>query len=280
MSQRIFAPSWENYELIDAGGGEKLERWGSVVTIRPDINAYFKSEKTKSEWQKIAHFHFKEEKGAYGHWKNLANLPEEWNIFYHNLSFKIGLKNTKHTGVFPEQSMNWEKIKRLASSETKFLNLFAYSGVSSVIAGSLGAEVIHVDSSKTALNWARENFHNNGFSTGKLVHEDALLFMEREIKRKHRYSLIQMDPPAWGIGTKGKKWQLENQLDSLLQHAASLLTEDGSLILSTYTPKITADNLKEIAAFIFPSKTIKTGVLCTKSTSGKVLEHGCLLHVL
>lgn len=280
MSQRIFAPSWEDYELIDAGGGEKLERWGKMVTIRPDINAYFKSEKTKTEWQKIAHFQFKEEKGTYGHWKNLADNPAEWYVLYQNLRFKISLKNTKHTGIFPEQAINWERIKGLTKSDTKFLNLFAYSGVSSVVAGTAGAEVIHVDSSKSALTWARENFHLNDFSKGKLVCEDALLFMDREIKRKHRYNILQMDPPAWGIGTKGKKWQLEHQLDSLLQNAAMLLDEDGTLILSTYTPKITPENLREIAAFIFPTKTIKTGVLCTKSSSGKVLEHGSLLHVL
>jgi 23S rRNA (cytosine1962-C5)-methyltransferase len=280
LSHRICAPSWENYELIDAGGGEKLERWGTIITIRPDINAYFKSEKPKTEWQKLAHFQFKEEKGAFGRWINLANLPEKWEILYHNLRFKICLKNTKHTGLFPEQSINWEKIRSLTTSATKFLNLFAYSGVSSVVAGAAGAEVIHVDSSKSALNWARENFQNNEFSRGKLVYEDALLFMDREIKRKHRYNLLQMDPPAWGIGTKGKKWQLEHQLDSLLQNAALLLDEDGTLILSTYTPKITPENLHEIAAFIFPTKTIKTGVLCTKSSSGKILEHGSLLHVL
>lgn len=280
MNPRIFAPSWEDYELIDAGGGEKLERWGTIVTIRPDINAYFRAEKTKSEWQKTAHFQFKEEKGTYGHWKNLSGIPEKWDVLYQNVRFNIRLKNTKHTGIFPEQTINWEKIKHLTTPETKFLNLFAYTGASSLIAGFMGAQVIHVDSSKSALTWACENFRNNNFSRGKLVYEDALLFMHREMKRKHRYNILQMDPPAWGIGTKGKKWQLENQLDTLLQHAANLLTEDGALLLTTYSPKITPESLGEIAAFIFPTKTVKTGVLCTQSTSGKVLEHGSLLHVL
>ena len=276
----MFAPDWEEYELIDAGGGEKLERWGNIITIRPDINAYFKSELNKAEWLKQAHFQFKENKNTYGEWKIRSSFALDWHVNYQDLKFQLSLKNTKHTGIFPEQALNWEKIKAISNADTKFLNLFGYSGASSLAAVSKGAEVVHVDSSKTALTWAHENLTINSFSGCKLVAEDALLFMDREIKRRHTYNIIQMDPPAWGIGTKGKKWQLENQLDSLLQNASTLLSDNGILILSTYSPKISPENLREIASFIFPTKTVKTGVLCTKSKSGKVLEHGSLLHVL
>jgi len=279
LSQRVFSADWPGYELIDAGGGEKLERWGDIITIRPDINAYFKPELSKKDWLAKAHFQFSEQKGVFGSWKTLANAPLSWQIPYKDLVFQLHLKGTKHTGIFPEQAINWEKINLSSGPEVSFLNLFAYSGISSLVALSKGAHVVHVDSSKTALTWAKENFTNNLFSGGKLVNEDAVLFMQREIKRNHKYHIIQMDPPAWGVGTHGKKWQIENQLDLLIQMAGALLTENGILIVTTYSPKITAVNLREFGEFVFPNKTNQTGILSTKSTTGKTLEHGNLLLV-
>jgi 23S rRNA (cytosine1962-C5)-methyltransferase len=279
LSQRIFSSDWPGYELIDAGGGEKLERWGDIITLRPEVNAYFKPELSKKEWLSKAHFQFSEAKGAFGSWKTLINKPLSWHMPYADFILQIHLKSTKHTGVFPEQAINWEKISLNSGPGVSFLNLFAYSGVSSLVALSKGAHVVHVDSSKTALTWAKENFTNNRFSGGKLVNEDAVLFMEREVKRNHKYDIIQMDPPAWGVGTQGKKWQLENQLDLLIHKAGELLTENGTLIVTTYSPKISADNLRELGAFVFPNKTVKTGVLCTKSRTQKIVEHGNLLHV-
>ena len=279
MKKRIYAPSWDSYELIDAGNGSKIERWGTYITIRPDVNAYFKPELSYKAWLDKAHFEFLENKGAFGNWKRLKEGPEEWIINYNELQFILQLRQTKHTGVFPEQSLNWTKISSFLNEGDQFLNLFAYTGASSVAALGAGATVFHVDSSKSALTWAKENQLANGFNSAKLVLEDALVFMDREIKRQRKYQLIQMDPPAWGIGTKGKKWQLENQIDLLIHRAAQLLDESGKLIVSTYSQKISSENLAEIAGFAFPNRKIESGILSTKSSSGKILEHGNILWV-
>jgi 23S rRNA (cytosine1962-C5)-methyltransferase len=279
LKSRIYSPSWDGYELIDLGGGEKLERWGNTITIRPELNAYFKPVLSKQEWYKQADFQFIEEKKTFGIWKKLSNKPLHWTIQFEELALNVCLKDTKHTGIFPEQRINWDKIKSFITPDKNFLNLFAYTGISSLVARAQGADVIHVDSSKSALTRANENQVTNGLSGCKLVLEDAMLFMQREIKRKHQYDIIQMDPPAWGIGTQGKKWQLENHIDELIHNASQLLREGGILITSTYSPKLTAPTLHEIAEFVFPLKTIQTGILCTKSTTGKTLEHGNLLLV-
>ena len=279
MKNRIYAPTWESYELIDAGDGLKLERWGPVVTIRPEINAYFKPELSKKEWVNQAHAQFIEERGTFGNWKMLKPISNEWVIDFHGIKLIVAIRNTKHTGIFPEQSVNWQNINQSLNPGDHFLNLFGYSGASSVMGTIKGAQVVHVDSSKSALTWAKENQEINGANGCKLVLEDALLFMDREIKRKHQYHLIQMDPPAWGIGTKGKKWQLENHIDSLINQASKLLLENGKLIVSTYSPRTTPAILREIGVFSFPSRNVKVGILASKSTTGKVLEHGSLLIV-
>jgi 23S rRNA (cytosine1962-C5)-methyltransferase len=279
LKNRIYASHWEDYELIDAGNGLKLERWGKFITIRPDVNAYFQPQLSKQEWERKAHFVFKEEKGVFGTWINKGNLPLNWDIEFEGVRLSIFLKNTKHTGVFPEQNLNWKTIKEFVKSEDSFLNLFGYTGASSMMALANQASVFHVDSSKSALTWTKENARLNKFDGCKLVLEDVVLFMEREIKRKHQYELIQMDPPAWGIGTKGKKWQLENHIDVLMSLAAQLLKPKGQLIVSTYSAKITPLTLKETAEIYFPNRMFKTGMLATKSTTGKALDHGSLLHI-
>ena len=279
MGHRIFAPTWESYELIDAGDGLKLERWGAFITIRPEVNAYFKPALSKKEWANQAHAQFIEDRGTFGNWKKIKPIPNEWFIEFNEIKLIVSLRTTKHTGIFPEQAINWQNINNSLNAEDHFLNLFGYSGASSVMATAKGAHVVHVDSSKSALTWAKENQLINGAIGCKLVLEDALLFIDREIKRKHQYHLIQMDPPAYGIGTKGKKWQLEHQIDYLISQSSNLLHDAGKLIVSTYSPKITPAILLQIGEFSFPNRTIKTGMLASKSTTGKVLEHGSLLMV-
>lgn len=279
MKNRIYAPHWEDYELIDAGNGLKLERWGKYVTIRPDINAYFQPQLSKLEWERKAHFIFKEQKGVFGTWMNPGNLPLHWDIEFEGVKLRIFLKNTKHTGIFPEQNLNWNFIRESLDSAGNFLNLFGYTGASSMMALVQKAGVIHVDSSKSALTWTKENAQINTFDGCKLVLEDVVLFMEREVKRAHQYDLIQMDPPAWGIGTKGKKWQLENHIDLLMSLAAQLLKPQGKLIVTTYSNKITPVTLKETAEIYFPTRSYRTGMLATKSTTGKALDHGSMLQI-
>ncbi len=279
MKNRIYAPHWDDYELIDAGNGLKLERWGKYITIRPDINAYFHPQLSKKEWELKANFIFKEQKGVFGTWINPKNLPVHWNIEFEGVTLNVFLNNTKHTGVFPEQNLNWKIIIESLNSEGNFLNLFGYTGASSMMALYKNADVIHVDSSKSALTWAKKNAHLNQFNGCKLVLEDAILFMEREVKRMHQYDLIQMDPPTWGIGTKGKKWQLENHIDVLMSLSAKLLKAEGKLIVTTYSNKIDPIILKETAEIYFPTRNHRTGMLATKTTTGKILDHGSILHI-
>lgn len=280
MKNRIVSESWGHYELIDAGGGKKLERWGEIITIRPEVNAYFQSGMPFSEWNKMAHFHFLPTKGVFGKWKNLKNAPIHWNLIYQNLKFQIHLTETKHTGIFPEQKSNWDFIQSHIKEGQRFLNLFGYSGASSIIAKSANADVFHVDSSKSALNWARQNQELNKLLNSHWVHEDAMLFLQREVKRNRKYHAIQMDPPAWGNGLKGSKWKLEEKLDELVSNASKALEENAILILTTYSPNIEPSTLKEIFELYLKNCTIETGILCTKTRTGKILEHGSMARAI
>jgi 23S rRNA (cytosine1962-C5)-methyltransferase len=276
LKKRILSSPWDAYELVDAGGGKKLERWGNIYTIRPEINAYFTSEIPFTEWNKKAHFVFQAQKGVFGVWKNIKALPLEWEMSYEKLKFRIFLSNTKHTGIFPEQQSNWAFIKSHLTEGQKFLNLFAYTGASSMIAKQCGAEVYHVDSSKSALNWAKKNQEINRFANCKWVHEDALLFLQREVKRNKKYQVIQMDPPAWGVGVSASKWKLEDKLDELVSLSADALERSGSLIVSTYSPQIDAQTLKEIIQLYLPHHGMSVGMLSTETKAGKFIEHGAV----
>lgn len=279
MNPRILAPDWNDYELIDAGNSQKLERWGNVITIRPENSAYFKPVLPFSDWLKKAHFRFHPKQGVFGEWESLSGKDLTWEIQFGSVRYRIQLKNTKHTGVFPEQSNNWNFIEQVTEPGHTFLNLFGYSGASSLIALSKGAQVIHVDSSKSALNWCQENLQTNGFEGCKLVHEDALQFISREVKRGHKYDLIQMDPPAWGIGKNGKKWKLDLKIDELITTAALILNPSGRMLVSTYSPGIDGKLLSQIGKFSFPTKSIEIGMLSTQSRTNKILEHGWMMKV-
>lgn len=277
---RIYSNPWKEYELMDAGGGKKLERWGSMITIRPEVQAYFKTEKTFKEWEEIAHWEFVVKGTKQGVWNPLKkNIPKEWSINFSKLKFHLELTKFKHIGLFPEQRTNWDFIKSNLSHSDKFLNLFAYTGVASCVAKSVDAEVIHVDSVKQLLTWANRNMEDSNLKDIKWVLEDALKFAAREVKRGNKYNGILMDPPAWGIGAKGEKWKLEEKIDELLTTAASILDKDGFLIMNTYTPTIDFKKIKELAKKYFPSKNCEVKELWMKTTSGKDLYYGNLLRV-
>lgn len=277
--QSIFAPKWEDYDLLDVGDGQKLERWGSTITIRPDTLAYFKPKYTMGAWLDQVDFIFQSSQGVFGEWKSVTNKPARWTIQFEGVSFLLSLKDTKHTGVFPEQAINWSMIKQTLTANQKFLNLFAYTGASSLVGMSLGAEVIHVDSSKSVLRWANENRLLNNEGSLKLVHEDALLFIQRELKRGNLYDVIQMDPPAWGNGKSGKKWKLEDCLYQLISLAAGILKEEGVLILNTYSAAISYEVIFQMLENQFPHKKMKSGALKTKAKSEKVLENGLIFQL-
>lgn len=277
---KTFTTGWSDYELIDAGGGKKLERWGKVITIRPEVQAYFRSGKTFDEWRSMAHWEFVESGSKSGKWKPLKKKAREsWEIRYESLRFKLKLTKFKHLGLFPEQRSNWDFIQQSLNSEGNFLNLFAHTGAASLVARNTGAETIHVDSVKQLISWARENMEASRLLNIKWVHEDALKFASREVKRERKYSGIIMDPPAWGIGAKKEKWKLEDKLDDLLGNAAQLLDKNGFLIVNTYSPTVDLSLLRELSALYFFDRIYEVTELWMESTTGKKLFYGNLLRV-
>lgn len=281
---KSFAGFPENYELIDAGNGRKLERWGTVITIRPEHQAYFGAVRSKKEWTDLAHWEFipKSEGSLQGVWKKLnPDAPEEW-IFTtnHNAAFTLRITNNKHVGLFPEQQINWEFISGFLNESKRFLNAFAYTGAASVFGRKTGAEVIHCDSVKPMLDWGRQNQINSGIDGIKWVHEDALKFIRREVKRGNTYDLVQLDPPAWGLGAKGEKWKLEDLLETLISEAFLLLSKSGVLIINTYSPKVDSAIINRmIRESGIQSKRVENSELWLKATSGKDLYFGILTRI-
>src|SRR5690554_1795184 len=248
MTEKVYSSDWEDYELIDAGNEKKLERWGNVVTIRPERQAYFKPGMPEEECDEVAHLEFVPMGNTAGKWVIRQELPrEEWKIRYKDLVFHLETTKFKHVGLFPEQSTNWNLIsKHLSQPGMKMLNLFAYTGAASIVGKSREAEVTHVDAVKQLISWAKTNMEASGLKDIRWIHEDALKFAHRELKRGNFYHLIVMDPPAWGIGANNEKWKIEHKLEALIEIASQLLHPDGLLILNTYSPKV---KLKEIHYF-------------------------------
>ncbi len=277
-AKRIWTHSWEHYELLDAGGGKKLERWGDTVTIRPEVQAYFRSEWSFGEWREKAHWEFIEKGAQSGVWKPLKkNASQTWNIRYKGLVFELRLTRFKHLGIFPEQSVNWDLISDNTTSEDRFLNLFAYTGAASLAARKSGADTFHVDSVKQLISWARTNMEHSRLLNVRWVHEDALKFGKREIKRGNQYKGIIMDPPAWGVGANNEKWKLEDQLDELVSTASQLMDPDGFLILNTYSPKVEMDLLHEMSDLYLGSRDCEVSELWAKTQTGKELYFGNVL---
>ena len=274
---RIFSAGWKGYELIDAGGNQKLERWGNIITIRPERQAYFRSKLSFTEWEKKAHMSFEPIGKQAGRWKVIHENEEmnNWAIQYQGLTFNLNPTKFKHVGLFPEQHTNWKLLSEQIKPGDKLLNLFAYTGASSLVARQAGAEVTHVDSVKQLITWARENMESSGLDGIKWVHEDALKFAKREVKRGNKYNYVVMDPPAWGIGAKKEKWKIENQLPKLIELAHELLEPRGTLILNTYSPKV---DLKMIAQHVSPFfDQFALQELWMKTTTGKSMFYGHLL---
>ena len=280
IATKLFTQPWEEYELLDAGGGKKLERFGSVTTIRPELQAYFKSDITFVEWEKKADCAFIEKSTTKGLWKRRNTLQNDtWNIAYKDLQFKLELTSFKHVGIFPEQVVNWDFLSSNLEASKTFLNLFAYTGIASVVARNTGASVTHVDSIKQLIHWAKENMELNHLSDIRWIHEDALTFAQKEVKRGKKYDVILMDPPAFGFGAKGEKWILEQKLPALLETAYQLLSDKGTLILNTYSPKITLQDVVRETAKFFDKRNIEANELWGKTKLGKELFYGNLVRV-
>jgi 23S rRNA (cytosine1962-C5)-methyltransferase len=247
----LYPSSWKDYELLDSGNFEKLERFGNVILIRPEPQAIWEPELTDVEWLKQAHAHFtREQKDNFrfgddvkGGWKKLKPTPDSWNIQFTNqtwsITLRLALTSFGHVGIFPEQGENWNFIYNTVSgwntNKARVLNLFAYSGAASVVARMAGAEVTHVDASRPGLNWANQNMQLNKLTDIRWVYEDALKFVKREVKRGNKYNGIIMDPPPYGRGPEGEKWTLQEKLNELVYLASQLLEQKNSFfILSMY----------------------------------------------
>ena len=283
--KRIFGSHWSDYELIDAGNDKKLERWGEIITIRPDRNAYFSPILSPKEWKQKAHFEFIEETSSKGTWNTLKkNTPKEWQISYKNCVFNLRLTQFKHLGIFPEQQTNWDFIKsKFCHPEPvegkKFLNLFAYTGGASLIANSAKADVFHCDSVKQVITWSKENMESSKQEGIHWVFDDALKFATKEVKRGKKYDGIIMDPPAFGLGAKKERWKIETKFPELVEVASQLLDKNGFLIINTYSPKLKEDKIYRVVKEFFPRKNIEINKLSLKTTTGKTLEYGELTRV-
>ncbi|MBU2019983.1 MAG: class I SAM-dependent methyltransferase [Bacteroidetes bacterium] len=278
-AKKIFTEGWEDYSLIDAGGGKKLERWGKVITIRPERQAYFHSGLPFAEWKVLAHLEFEEISTTKGKWKVLKPTTVPWSINYQDLCFLLNTTPFKHIGLFPEQSTNWAFIRENLKENQKILNLFAYTGASSLAGKSIGAEVVHVDSLKQLIDWSSQNMKSSKLDGIKWVCEDALKFANRELKRGHKYDLIQMDPPAFGRGAKGEKWFLEQKIEELIETAFQLLNKDGWLILNTYSPKVNFASTYQKVKNAFRSECETAGELWMKTGTDKELYYGDIFRI-
>ncbi len=237
----FIAKEWQQYELIDLGGGEKLERWGDVVLRRPDPQIIWPIQPRNRKHWEAADAHYHRSNAGGGHWEYSKRLPERWTIQYGPLQFYIKPTNFKHTGLFPEQAANWSWIMDKihgAGRPIKLLNLFAYTGGASVAAASAGAEVVHVDAAKGMVQWAKENVQLSGLQhrTVRFITDDVFKFVMREQRRGNKYDAIVMDPPSYGRGPGGETWKLEKDLFPFLETCLSILSDQPLFVLvNTYT---------------------------------------------
>ncbi len=233
--------NWKDYELIDCSEGERLERWGKYILIRPDPQVIWSTPKTNGLWYNADARYIRSSSGG-GSWDVYKKLPDVWQIGYSELKFNIKPMGFKHTGIFPEQAVNWDMTARVIAdahrNDIKMLNLFAYTGGATVSAMNAGATVTHVDASKGMVQWAKENAESSGVSDRPVrwLVDDCKKFVEREIRRGNRYDIIIMDPPSYGRGPGGEVWKLENEVYSLCGLCAKLLSDDALLFLiNSYT---------------------------------------------
>lgn len=244
------AKDWKSFEVIDCTKGEKLERWGDVTLIRPDPQVIWDTPKT-DKWKKANARYVRSASGG-GSWDNPAIGEREWQIAYKDLKFHIRPTGFKHTGLFPEQAVNWDFMRGLiqsANREIKVLNLFAYTGGATLACAAAGASVVHVDASKGMVNWARDNAKLSGLGEKPIrwIVEDCQKFIEREIRRGNKYDCIIMDPPSYGRGPGGEIWKLEDQVYPLVMACSQLLSDDPLFVLlNSYTTGLSASVMEYI----------------------------------
>jgi len=281
---------WKDYELLDSGAGEKLERFGAYVLARPEPKALWDKSLPEAEWRRLAHTTFtpgagfgKAGKEDSGTWNRLKKMDDQWWIRYTNadglaLDLRLGLTSFKHVGVFPEQAPNWDFIYRqtralAAKGRTpRVLNLFAYTGAASLAAKAAGADVTHLDSVRQVVTWARGNMEHSGLDGIRWVVEDAMKFARREAKRGNRYDGIILDPPAYGHGPDGEKWKLDECLFEMLRTVGEILApQDAFLVLNLYSNGYSALLGETLVRQAMPVGTLESGELALGDKFGKAL---------
>lgn len=279
-----YSQNWKDYELIDCSGGEKLERWGSVILIRPDPQVIWNTPKSDSRW-KSADARYHRSKTGGGSWEFYRKVPASWLVGYKNLSFNIKTMGFKHTGLFPEQAVNWDLLGETiakAGRPVKVLNLFAYTGAATTACLAAGASVVHVDASKGMVSWAKENAVSSGLAQKSVrwIVDDCIKFVAREIRRGNRYDIIIMDPPSYGRGPGGEVWKLENEIYSFVTLCAKLLDRDSIMMLvNSYTTGLSASVMEYILGTVvkpkFGGKVNSSEIGLPVTNTGLILPCGC-----
>jgi len=273
----LLADKWNDYCLIDASDGQKLEKWGDFYLVRPDPQAIWSHRSEKKLWD-IAHAVYHRSKSGGGSWEYRQALPDAWQINYRNLTFNVKPMGFKHTGIFPEQAANWDFIIDKISNSSrpiKVLNLFAYTGGATVAAASAGASVVHVDAAKGMVAWAKENAASSGLANAPIryIVDDCVKFVEREIRRGNKYDVIIMDPPTYGRGPKGELWRFEDELFPLVTKCAKLMSDTPlAFIVNSYTTGISHTVVSNVLSYVIKSRfggTIESDELglCMSSSS-------------
>ena len=273
----IVANNWKDYKIIDMADGQKLERWGKITLSRPDPQIIWKDRLFPEEWEKAYAIYRRSKKGG-GKWEYKKNLPKNWQIKYKELTFNIKPMGFKHTGLFPEQAVNWdwmrEKIKN-SKREIKVLNLFAYTGGATCACLAEGASVCHVDSSKGMVSWAKENVQSSGLADKKVryIVDDVFKFVSREIRRKNTYDAIIMDPPSYGRGTNGEVWKFEDNIYELVKLCTNVLSNKPLFFLiNSYTTGISSTVLADILNLTINNKgNVQSGEIGLPMENSKLI---------
>lgn len=278
-----FSKDWKDYELLDCSCGERLERWGHVTLIRPDPQVIWQTEKKHPLWRKADAVYHRSNTGG-GHWEVRGKVPERWDIRYKDLVFNVRTMGFKHTGVFPEQAVNWDYVRDLikaANRPVRVLNLFSYTGAATVSALKAGAQVVHVDASRGMVQWAKENAQSSGVIDRPVrwIVDDCVKFVQREIRRGNHYDILIMDPPSYGRGPGGEVWKLENEIYSFVELCRGVLSENPiAVLINSYTtglsPAVMQYILSSVLSPSFGGFTESDEIGLPVTSSGLVLPCG------
>lgn len=271
---------WVDFEILDTSCGERLERWGDVILIRPDPQIIWNTKRKNAFWEKADARYIRSKSGG-GYWDVYKKIPDEWSIAYKDLRFKVKPMGFKHTGVFPEQAINWDFITNKIENqnrEVKILNLFAYTGGATLACAKAGASVCHVDASKGMVSWAKENAEESGLKNRRIrwIVDDCLKFVAREVRRGNKYDGIIMDPPSYGRGPAGEIWKLEDSLFLLVKECRKLLSDNPLFfILNSYTTGLSPSVMGYILGSLL--KDVFGGTVFSDEIGLKVTSTGLVL---